>query len=410
MTAGINLAAVPFQEAIDFFKNKKLNIPTQKYSDLHGAMHSQAFMVAGAMQDSLLGDIRGSVQSAIENGTTIADFRQNFDATVEKHGWSYNGDRNWRTGVIFNTNLGAAYNAGRHAQQTDPDVKKKHGFLKFVHGKSIVPRAEHLAWDGTTLPIDHPWWKTHYTPLGWGCKCRVESVANAAVESGKEKLTDKPADFGTYAWKNPSTGQTHQVPVGIDPGFDYNPGMASGVSTAAMRSLEKSAGWTQLPGLTPAYYNRPAEVPADAPQAQLGPKAHNAASLMAAFTAAIGAKEFAQFTGPDGVPVVLSAAIVQHMTEEPNRFDGREQFFPFLKEVVENPFEIWASAAVNNATGKVGFRKRYVKMLEGDKKGVAVGLVADSVDNSWVALTVIRGKETAFKNLRTGNLLWGRKI
>jgi len=24
------------------------------------------------------------------------------------------------------------------------------------------------AWDGVTLPADDSWWKTHYTPNGWG--------------------------------------------------------------------------------------------------------------------------------------------------------------------------------------------------------------------------------------------------
>jgi hypothetical protein len=26
------------------------------------------------------------------------------------------------------------------------------------------------------------------------------------------------------SWRNPSTGEVQQIPVGIDPGFDYNPG------------------------------------------------------------------------------------------------------------------------------------------------------------------------------------------
>jgi len=27
-----------------------------------------------------------------------------------------------------------------------------------------------------------------------------------------------------YDWTDKSTGRTHKIPVGIDPGWDYNPG------------------------------------------------------------------------------------------------------------------------------------------------------------------------------------------
>ena len=30
----------------------------------------------------------------------------------------------------------------------------------------------------------------------------------------------------TYNWTNKKTGEIHQLPKGIDPGFDYNPGAA----------------------------------------------------------------------------------------------------------------------------------------------------------------------------------------
>jgi uncharacterized protein with gpF-like domain len=29
-------------------------------------------------------------------------------------------------------------------------------------------RPMHAAWHNTVLPFDHPFWKTHYPPNGWG--------------------------------------------------------------------------------------------------------------------------------------------------------------------------------------------------------------------------------------------------
>lgn len=401
--SGINLGTVDPKEAIAFLR-QKVNVPTKTWTDIYGEMHSRSFVVAGAMQSALLGDIHAALQKAVDTGTTMEEFRKDFDKTVAENGWDYKGGRNWRTAVIFNTNLRSAYHAGRYRQQMDPEMLKEFPNLRYVHGASLVPRPEHLAWDGVTLPATDPWWETHYGQNGWGCKCRVESApATAAVK--------QPEDFGTYKWTNPSTGEVRDIPAGIDPGFDHNPGMAAGRDDAETLALEKSARWKELPGLTPAYYGRPAEISADAPKAAMGAKAHGEnlkQSLLTVFEAAVGGKE-AIFTGPDKKPCVVNASIVNHMMQDPDdRVDGREQYFPFIKELVEDPFEIWVTGNVNAATGKVLLRKRYVKMLQLEKN-VVIGLVADSVDNVWEGMTFFRGGKTSIKNLRKGNLLWGRK-
>ncbi|HQO29468.1 MAG TPA: hypothetical protein PKY22_08085, partial [Accumulibacter sp.] len=66
--------------------------------------------------------------------------------------------------------------------------------------------------DGLTLPREHPFWRTHYPPNGWGCHCRAiaatRSDYQAAVARGK----------GPDA--APAAGDT----AGIDPGFAYAPG------------------------------------------------------------------------------------------------------------------------------------------------------------------------------------------
>jgi len=175
-------------------------------------------MIAGAYKADLLTDFRGAVDKAITQGTTLETFREDFDSIVAKHGWSYKGGRNWRSEVIYSTNIRTAYAAGRWQQLTDPEQLQVLPYLTYKHGDSKVPRPMHLAWDGLTLPADDPWWQAHYPPNGWGCKCRVYGSSRGEYAAAEKKgLTEAPPSP-----INPATGE----PAGIDTGWGYNVGKA----------------------------------------------------------------------------------------------------------------------------------------------------------------------------------------
>jgi len=221
----ISALNLPFNEAISFFRNK-VSIPTERWNDLFIDQHSQGFMIAGAIKGDLIADIRDAVDQAISSGLTLEQFRQQWDAIVERHGWTYNGGRNWRTRIVYETNTRQAYNAGRWQQVTDPDVLKTRPYLAYRHGDSIRPRPLHLAWNGTVLPADDPWWATHSPQNGWGCKCKVFSVGERDIKRmGDQAKRSAPQD-GSYQWTD-KQGRTFTIPNGIDPGFQYNPGAAA---------------------------------------------------------------------------------------------------------------------------------------------------------------------------------------
>lgn len=159
--------SLPFDQAIKFFRDK-VRLPTQSWTDIWQGMHSRAFVVAGAMRDDLLSDFQSAILKGIEQGTTLQEFRKDFDQIVSRYGWSYNGGRGWRTSVIFNTNLRTSYQAGHYAQMTDPDVLAERPYWRYIAGLSREPRQEHLDWNNTVLAHDDPWWQTHYPPSAWG--------------------------------------------------------------------------------------------------------------------------------------------------------------------------------------------------------------------------------------------------
>lgn len=214
----------PFAEQLAFFL-QKLNLPTEHWDDIMRAAHDRAFVVAGAMKADLLADLHGSVGKVIAEGKSIGWFRKEFAAVVGKHGWTgWKGEGSpegfaWRTRVIYQTNLATSYAAGRYAQLTDPELLTLRPYWRYKHADGVAnPRLQHVAWNGLTLPHDHPFWQTHFPPNGWGCHCRV--VAVSAREYAKAQaagLADPPDGWDSL---DELTGD----PVGIAKGFGYAPG------------------------------------------------------------------------------------------------------------------------------------------------------------------------------------------
>jgi len=210
----------PFAQQVDFFRAKLGNlIPTQRWDEVWKGAHDTGFMVAGAMKADLLADFAGAVEKAIATGTSLGEFRRDFDRIVAKYGWSYTGERNWRSKVIYQTNISTSYAAGREAQITEAGFPYK----MYKHSDSVAnPRPHHVAWDGLVLPVDHPFWQTHSAPNGWGCKCRIIGIRN---EAAARRLGGKWGDKPPAGWDqiDAKTGE----PVGIDKGWGYQPGAES---------------------------------------------------------------------------------------------------------------------------------------------------------------------------------------
>lgn len=215
----------PYQQQVDFFK-KKLNLPTRTWRDLMRGAHDHAFVVAGAQAADLIADLRESVRQAIDEGLTLSSFRAQFDETVARYGWEYNGGRNWRTKVIYLTNLRTSHAAGRYQQLSSPAALAARPYWRYVHSDDVLqPRPLHESWDNLILPADDPWWDTHYPPNDWGCQCRVFSVAKDELPDFNKTQPDSAPDDGSYTHTDPD-GNTTDLPSGVGYGWDYAPGQS----------------------------------------------------------------------------------------------------------------------------------------------------------------------------------------
>lgn len=225
--SNIDAINLPFEEAIRYFRDKA-NVKTRHWYDVYGAAASRSFWVAGAATDALVEDFRQAIDKAIADGTSLAEFRKDFDNIVARNGWKgWKGEesaagRAWRTRIIYETNLRAAYSAGRYAALTAPETLEVFPYWQYNHSGSSHPRLEHLSWDGLVLRADDTFWQTNYPPNGWHCGCYVTPVTDADLKRQGKTEPDQSPELLPVA--QDVGGKRVMVPKGVDAGFEYNPG------------------------------------------------------------------------------------------------------------------------------------------------------------------------------------------
>ncbi len=406
---------IPFDEAIASLR-KKARIPTKRWTDIYASQHGAAFMVAGASKDALLADFQGALLKAQAEGTTLNNFRKDFDKIVNKHGWSYKGKRGWRTRIIYETNLRQSYNAGRYKKQQE--IKKEKPYLRYVAVLDGNNRPEHKAWHGTILPQDDSWWDTHTPMNGWNCRCTTQAVSKSDARAFGVRTKDMKAPPVQNVTKQIHIGggkkQTVTLPKGIDPGFEANQGKASFGQKLSLASPEVKAmrNHTQYEDLPLPHGNVP-NVSDDL--SLFKPKARfaeiisgkvTAEKLQARMHKVIGADKKI-FTDPIGGKIELNASLTEHLLENPNRLkDRRERYFPLLPELIEDPSEIWVSFIADTKTGKVAMRRRYIKMFQLDNRHT-LSVIVDQDNHQWSALTIFeRDQDKHLEGIRKGLRLY----
>lgn len=269
------------KEALAYLRAKQLQ-PSWDYRDIWKQEHRLAFTVAKLMQQSLLRDVYTSLQTALEGGQTFNQWAENIRPQMQKAGWwgkaelpdpitgevkevELGSPRRLKT--MYRTNLATARRAGQYQQIQA--TKAGLPYLLYRIGPAKEHRAEHVSWDGILLPVDDPWWNTHYPINDYGCHCGVRQVSNRQYQ--RYQKDGIPAGRGIPEYKNgiptgklirqkrppittappiqyrkvvnKRTGEIESVPQGIGPGWDYHVG--KGRQAQLNKRLKQSRKETQ---------------------------------------------------------------------------------------------------------------------------------------------------------------------
>lgn len=263
------LASLPPQDAVAYMAAREQLAVTYSWRDMWQPEHARAFTISRLTQADVLDDLRKGIAASVGGDLTRKDWMRDAQAILEKAGWwgtkevidPATGEvlktrfDSRRLGLIFDTNTRTAAAAGQweRIQQT----KRTFNVLRYVTQDDGRVRAAHMAWHNLALPVDDPFWATHYPPNGWRCRCRVIPMrqkdldkqvqaqqANPPVDPTKRLKTERP-DVVWRDWLNAKTGQVQRVPMGIDPGWAYNVGQANVLTRQWAQTLKtKVASWS----------------------------------------------------------------------------------------------------------------------------------------------------------------------
>lgn len=245
---------LPPEDAVAFFRGKGLRAGFA-WQDVWTREHDSAFTVAKMADMDLLRDVHDAVAKAIATGQTMHDFKRELVPRLQKSGWwgvkeqvdPQTGAKRLvqlgsarRIETIFRTNMMTAYAAGEWA-----NIQENAEFAPYLMYDAVDDnrtREQHRAWGGTVLRWDDPWWNTHRPPNGWNCRCSVIQLGEDELALAGKTKPDKAPPIRRREWVNKRTGEVMQVPLGIDPGWDYNPGASTRPRAAASNLLQKVAG------------------------------------------------------------------------------------------------------------------------------------------------------------------------
>lgn len=415
--AGVDLKAQAPEAAIKAFRAKGYRASFD-YRDMEREEHAYNFTVAKAMSNDLLADIRGALDDALANGGTLDQFKKDLTPKLQEKGWwgsvpmtdpATGEEKLVRAGssarlkTIFDTNMRMAYATGQW--ENIERTKDALPYLVYLHTPSKHERPEHAALHGVVYPVGHPFWDTFFPPNGWGCKCRVRQIAFEDIARMGYRMGDPDWKPPLRTVVNKRTGEMQQVPRGVDPAFNYNPGKAR------MRALTPppldrplSVPYSGEPAKVPMPKPRPAPareaLPAEAGEEQL------VTAFLQEFNADIGKP--AIHTDVTGESMVISDDLFtdRHTGRSKVTKFGREKYLPLLAAAIKSPDEIWHVWEELQGRPPV-LRRRYISRFQGEKSQTIA--VFDTGKDGWTGVTTFQSRDKSYvEKQRRGTLVYRR--
>lgn len=217
----VNLKPIPFVEAIQFARSRKVVLPEPYYGALQNTYRTMSFSIKGVARIDQLTHVRNLLAKYIKDGKTFENFKTDIRA-----GKLALDLPDYRLDNIYRTNIQTAYQHGRCERHKD--TEDTHPYLMYSATDDFRVRKTHYAMHKhIALKSDQIWLR--WTPL-CGYRCRCTTIG----------LTESQANSRGISNKIPSIDGAIVEP---DEGWDHSPcgdGVTKGVDKAKDRAKKQA--------------------------------------------------------------------------------------------------------------------------------------------------------------------------
>ena len=233
-------APTPHTEAIDFIKSKPV-VSREVFDNLLPDLRARAFLVTGIESANVVQSIRDRIAD-LPAGANWDDVKK--DIMDELHPYLANDEdpdnmiaADRRAELLIRMHGFQAYQAAQYnVMERQKDVFP---YWQYHTMEDDRVRPEHAALDGIVLPADHEFWRHHYPPWNFGCRCQIIPASQSDYEDIQKADDGQPDDqkdiLDDYAQRDLTAtrrlvrnGVTYNVTAPAESGkpgaFRWNPG------------------------------------------------------------------------------------------------------------------------------------------------------------------------------------------
>lgn len=159
------------ERAAELFRAKTA-MPRYLFDLLDTKMKSRSFTVAYVESVDRIKQIQDVLVDAIREGQSLHQFRKRAIELIDTTPWHLE--------TVFRTNIQSCY--GRATWDRAQILRSLRPYGRYSAIMDGRTRPEHAKLHGLVYPIEHPFWRTYWPPIGYNCRCHVQTMTQWELE------------------------------------------------------------------------------------------------------------------------------------------------------------------------------------------------------------------------------------
>ena len=211
-----------FQEAEEYLQ-ARFNISHDMFVQSSNEIKQYAFSVSSLAREDSLAQLSQKLLESYDEGISFASFKKSLQDGKLNSEIADLTDR--QLNLIYTQNMNSAYSYGRYQGLIQAvDIFPNWEYIT-IGDKRVRP--SHAALNGTIRKYDDPFWRSHYPPNGYACRCVVEVSTEDPNGEGIPKWDKEHADIAFEKGGYPKAFELGKK-INPDEGFDHNIGDMQG--------------------------------------------------------------------------------------------------------------------------------------------------------------------------------------